>query len=718
MGRKMEFGWARWPRTAVALAAASCALCAAQAPEAVPAQTVTVTATRVATPPFDVPASVAVVTLAPDSDPRPGINISETLGTVPGLWARDRQNYAQDVQISVRGFGTRSTFGIRGVRLYVDGIPATMPDGQGQISHVDLGSAAAVEVLRGPFSALYGNSSGGVLQVFTEDGAGAPRLSFGVGAGSNGQLRYDGKLTGTFGSVDAVASVSRFETDGYRRHGAARRDIENVKLGLRLDDRSKLTIIGNAVQLPLAQDPLGLSRAELQADPRGVDPVALQFDTRKVLTQTQGGVIYDLRLDGDNALRAMVYGGHRDTTQWQSIPVAAQASPLSPGGVIALGRDHDGADLRLTLRDGAARRRWSVVGGLAYDKLREHRYGYRNFTGAGDAQVLGVEGELRRNEVNDVQDLDPYLQAEWHPDPTWTLDAGVRHSTVRFVSHDQYVTGKNPDDSGRASYSATLPVLGVLYALQPDVHVYATAGRGFETPTLNEIAYRPDVQTGLNFDLRPAHSNNLELGLKTRSQAGGAFDLAVFGSRTRDEIVTLSNTGGRSTYQNVASTRRRGLELQWLRPLPHDLEARLAYTLLDARYGGDFLACTTTPCTTPATAVAAGNRLPGVARHALFAALGWQPTRGWRAGIEARASSRVPVNDTNTDAAAAFATANLWAGYLLPAGAWRWSAFGRVDNVTGRRCVGSVIVNEGSGRYFEPAPGRTFYAGLSGSYRF
>jgi iron complex outermembrane recepter protein len=717
----MEFGWARWPRMVAALAGVSCALCAAQGPDAAPAapaQTVTVTATRIATPPFDVPASIAVVPLSPDSDPRPGINISETLSAVPGLWARDRQNYAQDVQISVRGFGTRSTFGIRGVRLYVDGIPATMPDGQGQISHVDLGSAAAVEVLRGPFSALYGNSSGGVLQVFTEDGAGAPRLGFVAGAGSNGQLRYDGKLTGTFGNVDAVASVSHFGTDGYRQHSAARRDIENVKLGLRLDERSKLTIIGNAVQLPFAQDPLGLSRAELQSDRRGVDPVALQFDTRKVLRQSQGGAIYDLRLDGDDALRAMVYGGHRDTTQFQSIPVAAQASALSPGGVIGLGRDYDGADLRLTLQDGAARRRWSVVGGLAYDKLREHRFGYRNFTGAGDAQVLGVEGDLRRDEVNDVQDLDPYLQAEWHPGPAWTLDAGVRHSNVRFVSHDRYVTGANPDDSGRAGYSATLPVLGLLYALQPDVHLYATAGRGFETPTLNEIAYRPDGQSGLAFGLRPAHSNNMELGLKTRSDAWGALDLAVFASRTRDEIVTLSNTGGRSTYQNVASTRRRGLELQWLGQLPHDVEAKLAYTLLDARYGDAFLACTTTPCTTPATPIAAGNRLPGVARHALFAGLSWQPPQGWRAGIEARASSRVQVNDTNTDAAAAFATANLWAGYLLPAGAWRWSAYGRVDNVTGRRYVGSVIVNEGNGRYFEPAPGRTFFAGLSGSYRF
>ncbi len=706
----------------VVLAGMGADVCAAQSldPATTPAvpQAVTVTATRVATPAFDVPASIDLVTLSPDTDTRPGINISETLGTVPGLLARDRQNYAQDVQISVRGFGARSTFGIRGVRLYVDGIPATMPDGQGQISNVDLGSAASIEVLRGPFSALYGNSSGGVLQVSTEDGAGRPRLSFGIGGGSDGQRRFDAKLSGAEGGLDYVASVSRFETDGYRQHSAAERDLQNLKLGLRLGERGKLTIIGNAVQLPSAQDELGLSRAELQADPRAADPSALQFDTRKSLAQTQGGLVYDLQVDDDNALRALVYGGHRDTTQFQAIPVASQANPLNPGGVIQLGRDYEGSDLRWTTQGGAAGQRWSLVGGLAWDKLREHRQGYQNFTGSGAGQVLGVQGALRRDEINDVEDLDPYLQGQWHPAAAWTLDAGVRRSAVRFVSHDRYIVGGNPDDSGKSDYAATLPVLGVLYALRPDVHLYATAGRGFETPTLNELAYRPNGQTGLNFDLKPARSNSVEAGLKSRSAAWGELSLAAFATKTSDEIVTLANIGGRSTYQNVASTRRLGLELEWARPLPHDINLQAAYTLLDAQYTDAFVECTTTPCTTPATPVASGNRIPGIARNALSASLAWAPARGWRAGVDVRALSRVFVNDTNSDAAAAFVTAELSGGYLWSLGAWQVSAFGRVDDVTNRRYVGSVIVNEGNGRYFEPAPRRTFFAGVNGSYRF
>jgi iron complex outermembrane receptor protein len=705
----------RWP--AAAIAAAGSGLCAAQQPEAEP-QTVTITATRIATPAFDVPASISLVTLSPGAELRPGINLSETLAGVPGLLARDRQNYAQDVQISVRGFGARSTFGIRGVRLLVDGIPATMPDGQGQISNVDLGSALAVEVLRGPFSALYGNSSGGVVQVFTEDGAGAPRLTVGVGGGSDGQQHVDTKLTGVQGPLDVVASVSHFQTDGWRDHSAARRDIQNLKLGLRLGDAGKLTVVGNGVELPSAQDPLGLTRAELQANPRGVDPSATQFDTRKSLAQTQGGLIYDLRIDDANALRAMVYDGHRETTQYQAIPVASQANPLNPGGVIQLARDYGGADLRWTATGGAAERRWSLVGGLAWDKLREHREGFQDFTGSGGTQLLGVQGALRRDEINDVEDLDPYVQGQWHPADDWTLDAGVRHSRVRFVSHDRYIVGSNPDDSGRADDDATLPVLGVQWAVRPELHVYATAGRGFETPTLNELAYRPDGLTGLNLALKPARSDSVELGVKAQSATLGVLDVAVFGTRTRDEIVTLSNVGGRATYQNVASTRRVGLELAWTKLLPDDLAVQLAYTLLAAQYTDAFLSCTTTPCTAPATPIASGNRIPGIPRDALTTSLAWTPPRGWRASVEARALSRVPVNDANSDAAASFIVADVSAGYLLPLGAWQFSAFARADNVTGRRHVGSVIVNEGNGRYFEPAPGRTFFAGLTGSYRF
>lgn len=695
----------------------------ARAQTALPVTTlpqVTVTTQRIEAPAFDVPASIDRIGSDVIRDQRAQVNISESLGGVPGLLARDRQNYAQDVQISVRGFGTRASFGIRGVRLYVDGIPATLPDGQGQISNVELGSAERIEVLRGPFSALYGNSSGGVIQVFTEEGQGPPTLNLSVAAGSDSLLRIGARVSGSNGVFGYVVGASRFTTDGYRDHSETDRRLGNVKLTLTPDPSSKLTLIANSVALPLAQDPLGLTRRTFETAPRSVEPAtALPFDTRKTIEQTQAGVIYERKLDGAHSLRLLGYYGHRGTDQYQAIPTAPQTgSPLHPGGEIALGRNYQGIDARWTFKGRLAEAPLSVVGGLAYDALDERRQGYQNFIGTGTSQTTGVRGALRRNEQNSVIAVDPYLQASWQFAPRWTFDAGVRRSSVRFDSHDDYIVGANPDDSGAAKYSATLPVVSLMFAPNADLRLYATAGRGFETPTLNELSYRPNSETGLNFALNAARSDNVEIGAKWRNTPLGELTAAWFEIRTENEIVTLTNTGGRSVFQNAGATRRSGFELAWAQHWLENLRAQAAATWLDARYSDGFLTCATTPCPTPALAIPAGNRLPGVARASLYASLGWLPMNGWRASVEARALSRVAVNDSNSDAAPAYAVVNASVGYTLRAGAWELGAFVRGDNLFDRRYAGSVIVNEGNQRYFEPAPGRTWLVGASAGFTF
>ena len=711
------------------------ALCCIAAPASVFAQAtpapqlapVVVTATRTDARPFDIPASIDRIDGDDVRDGRAQINISESLGGVPGLVARDRQNYAQDVQISVRGFGARSSFGIRGVRLYVDGIPATLPDGQGQISNVDLGSVDRIEVLRGPFSSLYGNSSGGVIQVFTEEGRDTPRLGVTVAGGSDGALRLGTKVSGATGAFGYVASVSRFRTDGYRDHSETTRTLGNMKLTLRPDAASKVTLVVNSVALPEAQDPLGLSRAQYEANPRGVDPSATTFNTRKSVDQTQGGLTYERRIGEANTLQLMAYTGHRGTDQYQSIPVATQANPRQPGGVIDLAREYRGADLRWTYKTDLVDAPFSIVGGLAYDTLDEHRRGFLNFTGIGAAQVLGVQGALRRDEKNDVSNFDQYVQASWKFAPRWTLNAGVRHSKVDFKSTDAYIVGPNPDDSGRTSYGATLPVVGLMFAATESVHLYATAGRGFETPTLNELAYRAGGATGLNLGLQAARSNSVEAGIKTRLGAIGELNVAAFHTRTENEIVTETNQFGRATFKNAGATRRTGLEAGWSTRFGENLRAQAAYTWIDATYRDGFTTCSGVPCVLPTPAapagsnllaIPAGNKIPGIARSSLFAALSWAPRQGLRGGVEARYLSRVFVNDQNTDAAAGYAIAAANFGYALTAGPWELGSFVRVDNLFDRRYAGSVIVNDGNGRFFEPAPGRTWLASATATLRF
>jgi iron complex outermembrane receptor protein len=704
---------------AVALLAAHGAYAQAAPEPAAPTQSVVVTATRTEARAFDVPASIDRIDGALARDDRAQVNISESLGGVPGLIARDRQNYAQDVQISMRGFGARASFGLRGIRVYVDGIPATFPDGQGQITNVDIGSIDHIEVLRGPTSVLYGNSAGGVIQVFTQEGAAQPTLDFGAAFGSNGVQRESVKASGSAGAFGYLLSASHFQTDGWRDHSSARRDIANAKLTFDADDLGKFTLVANSVDLPEAQDPLGLTRADYEKNPRAVDAGATAYNTRKAIDQSQVGLIWDRRLGATMGLHVLVYAGHRNTEQFQAITLGAQTSPQSPGGVIALGSDYNGADARWTWRTRLADAPFTLVAGVAADRLAQDRYGYQNFTGVAPTAVLGVLGPLRRDETDRARDLDAYLQATWQLTPDWSLSAGARRSSVRIASNDHYIVPPNGDDSGSSRYNHTLPVLGLLYALSPAVHLYANAGRGFETPTLNELAYRTDGAPGLNFGLRPATSDNLEAGVKTQWDGLGELTAAVFDTRTHDEIVTYNSSGGRSTYQNVGATRRRGVEVGWSRTWLDSLRAQVAWSLLDASYRNSFESCNLSPC--PASSqqlVAQGNRMPGVARSSLYGALAWAPMQGWRGGVDLRALGKVYVNDTNSDAAASYVVASANAGYVAVLGRWRLSGFVRSDNMFNRRYAGSVIVNEGNGRFFEPAPGRTWLGGLGAAYTF
>ncbi len=666
---------------------------------------VVVTGTRLGTAVLDTPASVDVVDGAAMRRGQPGINLSEGLAGVPGLQIQNRQNYAQDLQISSRGFGARSTFGVRGVRLYVDGIPATMPDGQGQTSNIDIGSIDRVEVLRGPFSALYGNSSGGVIQVYTEDGTPPPTLSASAWGGSDGTWRYGVKASGGEpDGLDYVLDASRFTTDGYRDHSAARKNLANAKLGLQLDDASRLTIVVNSVDLK-AQDPLGLTYQQFQDDPRAA-PLAEQYDTRKTVRQTQGGVVYERHVDSRNTWRVMAYYGQRDTTQYQSIPPAAQLAPTQAGGVIDLARRYGGADLRWTSELDLAGRPLTLIGGFSYDSMREDRKGYQNFIGTGADQQLGVQGALRRDETNTVYNADPYVQASWKVSERWTVDAGLRYSTVAFDSNDHYVTEGNGDDSGDARYRKALPVAALRYAVSPDVSVYASYGRGFETPTLNEISYRPGGQPGLNFGLAPSLSTNLEAGVKAR-MAGGLATAAVFHTGTDNEIVSAGSSGGRTSYQNAGRTRRDGVELGWSGEVARHWRTQFAYTWLNARYADD-----------SSGDIRAGNKIPGIARQAVYASLAWAPPEGWQASVEGRFLSKIYVNDANDQDAPGYFVAAVSAGYVKRLGAWELNAYARVDNLFDKRYAGSVIVNESNGRYYEPAAGRSLGVGAGVAYRF
>jgi iron complex outermembrane receptor protein len=670
---------------------------------------VVVTATRLERAAFEVPASVDVRAIRRDSL---GANLSESLAGIAGVVARDRQNYAQDTQISIRGFGARSSFGIRGVRLYVDGIPATQPDGQGQVSHFNLATASQVEVLRGPFSALYGNSSGGVISVRTAAGEGEPGIGGGAALASFATRRYDlgsdGALTMSAADADYRIGYTHFRTDGSRGHSAAARESLQGRLGLR-HGAASLTLLANYFDSPDAQDPLGLTQAQYAADPAQSAPTSLQFNTRKSARQTQYGAILDFAANSTGRWRLLGYGGRRAIDQFLAIPAAAQADARHSGGVVDLQTRFDGAELRWSHETQLLRRPLALAAGLTADTLSQQRRGYENFVGT----TLGVLGALRRDETNRVRSVDQYLQAEWSLAERWLLLAGARHSSIRFQSADHYVRTGNPDDSGSADFGATTPVLNLMWRASPSAHVYASYGQGFETPTLVELAYRSDGAPGLNFDLRAARTVNSELGAKLRLSSRLSAQAAVFRATTRNELVVARNSGGRSAFANATRTQRSGAELAVAVALPHDWRWQASLTALTADVVDAYRTCVTAPCLTPTTAIVAGSRLPGVPATTIYQQLEWGRSTGWRASLEARQLSSVYANDLNDTRAASYSTVDLGMGYAAARESGRWSVYARVENLFDARYSGSLIVNEANGRYFEPAPGRTVLAGLS-----
>ncbi|MFW6498285.1 TonB-dependent receptor family protein [Acinetobacter baumannii] len=665
--------------------------------------TLHVEATRTDTGYLQTPASVFRIE-TPQVDSSSQVNLTEVVKGIPSLQIRNRENYAQDLQLSMRGFGARSTFGVRGIRLYVDGIPATMPDGQGQTSNIDLSSLDHVEVLTGPFSSLYGNSSGGTILTSTKEGQGKDSIELSYSGGSHDKSRAGLVLQGGAKGANEpsyIISSSYFDTDGYREHSGAEKVLNNAKLSWNLDDGSKINWVTNYVKIH-ADDPQGLTHDQWNANPKQQVPFLKQFNVRKDIEQTQTGMTWSKPINDKNELYAMAYLGNRQVTQYQSIPKSTQDASINhAGGVIDFERNYYGADFRWTGKELLPNTTLSV--GVALDAMDEDRKGFENFNLVNGQPSYGVKGNLRRDEDNTLWNIDPYLQASWQFLPTWRLDTGVRYSNVHYKSKDNYLS--NGDDSGKTDYDKVLPSVALSWQILPELMAYVSYAKGFETPTFTEMAYRPDGQSSFNFDLTASTSDTYETGLKSQNQLGD-FTLAVFQTKTKDDIVSAGNSNGRSTFRNADKTLREGVEFAWNKKLWRDLIATASYSYLDATFDADI------PALGNIAQISSGNAIPGIAKNQAYASLAWQPSHGLYGGVDVQYMDKVYVNDTNSDAAPSYSVTSANVGYAWVIGDWKVNSFARVDNLFDKKYAGSVIVNDGNSRYFEPADGRNWSAGL------
>jgi iron complex outermembrane recepter protein len=655
---------------------------------------VVVTATRQAQNSFDLPIAIDVVEQKDIQNGQLQMNLSESLIRVPGLTAQSRTQQAQDPQISSRGFGSRSSFGVRGIRLYVDGIPLTMPDGQGQPGVVDLSSIKSIEVMRGPFSSLYGNSSGGVIQMFTEDAPATPVIGATTMFGSYNTKREILETAGQLEGLEYSLNVSNFDSDGYRDHSKSNKQMATAKFKFNLTEDTKVTTLVNWFDQS-AQDPGGLTRADVANDRKGVVPATINANPRVSRSHTQVGFNIEHAINPDNTINLITYVGTRENNQilaTNATGTNARSSQIS--------REFYGSDLRWDNKGELAGKLYNISLGLNYGKSTDARR---------DTNIQGTGLGPNRIEDNIVDNFDQYIQGKLSLTDSIDIHAGARHTKVTLKVND-YLTP--PDNSGSVNYQKTTPVLGATWKVTPTFNLYANYGKGFETPTFIEAAYNSTAASATpNLNLKPSESNNLEVGAKAYITDASLLTLSAFRISTQDELVVSANSNGRSVYANANNTRRYGTEISLDTRHDNNITTYFAYSFLDAKYSSSYVGNN--------GLIQSGNYIPGTYRNQLYGEVAWkyQPL-GFYTALEGRYNSKVYVDDINSQNASSYTIFNTRVGFEQNLAHWSFKEYIRLENIFDREYIGAVRVNDTNLRFYEPAAGRNYLVGVSGQYKF
>lgn len=647
---------------------------------------VTVTATRVETSLANVPRSVTVIETQQIQRATQLLGLDESLSSVPGLYVQGRYNFAQDLRIAIRGFGARSNFGIRGIRIYVDDIPESLPDGQAQVDSIDLGSASRVEVLRGPSSTLYGNAAGGVIAITSEAGSDPGFVSTSVSAGELGYARYQAKLSGSEGKFGYLLNLSRYESDGFRDHSQATGNLVNGRFNYQISETDRLDISLNLNRQPFSQDPGGINEVQASLDPGSAREQNVTFDAGESLNQERIGLAY--RRESENGrFLARAYSVWRDFDN---------RLPFTGGGAVSLGRRFSGFGLQYG-RENVAVAGLDVNIGFDVDDQRDDRRRFDN--------LQGELGDLVFNQQEDVTSLGGFLQSRYAIAENLFVEAGLRFDRIEFDVTDQFLA--DGDQSGDISFSQTSPSIGFGYGVSDQLQLFGNISRSFETPTTTELAN--PAGGGFNPDLDSQTANSYEIGL--RGQTGAfSFETTAFVIDINNELIPfeLADMPDRTFFTNAGESTRHGLELglSWRRG---GFFGNLNYTVSDFEFdsfvtdsGNDF----------------SGNELPGLPSGFGRLDIGYSGEQGLYAVFENLYSGSLKANNSNTVTVDSYWLSNLRLSYRFGESSWDLEPSFGINNLFSESYNNNIRINAFGGRFFEPAPRRNLYAGVSFTYRF
>ena len=652
---------------------------------------VIVTTTRSATSLAEVPAAVSVIDQSDIQLGLPTVGFEEPLNRVPGVFTQNSANFAQDFRLSIRGFGTRTAFGVREVKVLVDGIPETSPDGQTQLDNIDLGAARRIEVLRGPSSSLYGNASGGVINILTEDGPTTPFLETRLMGGSFGLQKYQAKTGGQAGKLNYMLNASYLSLGGFRNHSRAQNVLLTGKLKYTLSPTSHLTTLMSFMDAPFANDPGGITRAQVDADREQARDRNVLLDSGERVTHGRLGFVY----------RNQFLPGHELTvTQYSVFRQFETKLPIIPrfgSGVVKFDRFGVGGSVKYA-HDGrffGFRNRFML--GVDVELQADNRRRFDN--NEGDV------GQRRFHQDEDVRSVGPFVHDVFYLRDNLQLSVGLRYDNVRFSVSDQFLG--DGDQSGVRTFDHISPMGGILYSPLENLHMYANVSTAFQVPTTTELA-RPDEGGGFNADLNPQQALNYEIGARGNIWSRFTYNFALFWIVIDDELVAFESESGRNFFRNAGRSERKGAELAFHITLLEGLRWTLAYTFLDAEFdrfitpNGRF----------------DNNDEPGIPPHQLFTELFYAHPSGFYGALSIQHVDDFYVNNANSAENDAYTVLNLRMGYAMTVGNSRIAPFVGIQNIADDGYNGLTRLNALGGRFFEPSAGINAYGGVTVSYDF
>lgn len=643
---------------------------------------IVVTADRRGSAIRDVARAISVVDRQRIQEGTQQLGLDEALAPVPGLYLQNRYNFAQDLRISLRGFGARSSFGIRGVKVIVDGIPETLPDGQAGVDSIDLGSTERIEVLRGPSSSLYGNAAGGVIAINSERGPERGFVEGRVAAGELGFRKYQLKTGGRSGRLDYMANLSTFELDGYREQSRAEGTVFNSRLGFELSERDSVSLAFNITDQPVSDDPGGINAAQALADPRSARDANLAFDGGEALDQQRLGLTYSM----DRDFGELTF---RNYYVWRDFE---NLLPFNGGGAVALDRFFYGAgvqyDAGSLLPDNLR-----LIVGVDVERQQDDRRRFNNDN--------GTRGDLTFDQDEDVDSNGIYAQFDVDLTEVFGLSAGLRYDDVTFDIGDNFLTDGN--DSGRLGFDQVSPSFGLHADLGASM-IYASYASGFETPTTTELA-NPDGSGGFNASLEPQQSDSFEIGFKTGGDAL-FFEIAAFDIDLEDELIPfeLAAFPGRTFFANAGQSSRQGVEAALSFTHDSGFGLDLSWTVSDFEFddfvddnGNDY----------------SGNVLPGLPEQFGYAGLRYASDSGLNVVLDTTYSGSLYANNANSARVSSYLVSSLRVSHEFERGDWLLRPFLGINNLFDERYNSNIRINAFGARFFEPAPERNIYAGIT-----